>query len=1009
MAQTSRQHTSGNATEGTDSSSEAVQIESQVNNSESSHLLELEGIESQNNQIQEELSLGAFESTGKKLKLKRRHPTLGQQLLMTVLPIALLPLAVASFVGYRFVSERAETQVKQQLLDQALLSSEAAGKFVISAETDLATIATNPLVINAARAATKKVEELKLPQQPIEEVEKDYAITRRLEPNPVLDNYLKRVGENFGIPEIFFTERYGFNVATSNLTSDFFQGDEAWWQQAKQKIQLINNPEFDESSQTYAIQVYQAILDPDSDQFLGVIKAIYPAEQLEIVNTYLEHTSFRGSQKLQILDSEQGKAINTFSVQGASQTQEVIGGEAVKQLRTFLLKALNNPQENIEDAVSRLENKYSIRELSIDSHTHETGERAKKASFVDGNRQYILATVPNAEWVAVASMELQEIADAGNQLAWDVTLIGLPLEAVAVGIVIWLAKKLSTPLKNLSEVAQQVSEGNLEIKAELMGTAETQTLAQTFNNLVAEFKGLLSEKILAAEQASLLAQVTGARDFERLEHTEFFSNILEDAREILKSDRVVIYRFKDDGSREISAESVAPGWSSTLSEKIQDPCIPEEVIEEYRNGRIVDSSDIFEFGCTHPEYIKLMERLEVKACLIVPILNDNNLFGLLIAHHCGNTHNWSKSEINFLMQLGFQLGLALDRMTLLEQTKQLALQQRQLNDDLQKRTLELLKEVEPITRGELSFRARVTPDEIGTIADAYNATVTNLQRIVLKVKEAAQQVTETTLSNRISVQALSAEAQGQVEEMNSTLDLAQEMEASVQVVAAKAQQAQAFAKQAAQTVEAGDVVMSRTVEGMESIQETVDETSQKVTRLRESSERISVVVNLISSFAKQSNLLALNASIEAARAGSRGQGFAVVAEEVRSLAEQSANATNEIKQLVADIQAETQEVMLAMATGTEQVIKGTKLVDQTRQSLNQITTTSAEINQLVEAINEATGVHKIASEKVTTTIKDMVGSASKTSQEAQQVSSAFEQLERVAQVLQENVSQFKVD
>ncbi|NET53675.1 MAG: hypothetical protein F6K09_35030 [Merismopedia sp. SIO2A8] len=235
------------------------------------------------------------------------------------------------------------------------------------------------------------------------------------------------------------------------------------------------------------------------------------------------------------------------------------------------------------------------------------------------------------------------------------------------------------------------------------------------------------------------------------------------------------------------------------------------------------------------------------------------------------------------------------------------------------------------------------------------------------------------------------------------------MEASVQVVAAKAQQAQAFAKQAAQTVEAGDVVMSRTVEGMESIQETVDETSQKVTRLRESSERISVVVNLISSFAKQSNLLALNASIEAARAGSRGQGFAVVAEEVRSLAEQSANATNEIKQLVADIQAETQEVMLAMATGTEQVIKGTKLVDQTRQSLNQITTTSAEINQLVEAINEATGVHKIASEKVTTTIKDMVGSASKTSQEAQQVSSAFEQLERVAQVLQENVSQFKVD
>ncbi|NEP00583.1 MAG: GAF domain-containing protein [Symploca sp. SIO2E9] len=1009
MTQTSRQDTSGNAANRSDSSSEAVQVESQVNESESSLLLQLEAIESQGNQAQEELSVSELELTGKEFKPKRWRPSLGQQLLMTVLPIALLPLVVASFVGYRFVSTRAEDQVKQQLQNQALLSSEAIGKFVINVETDMATIAANPLVINAARAATKKVEELGLPQQPIEEVEKKYVVTRRLEPNLVLDNYLKRVGKTLGIPEIFFTERYGYNVATSNLTSDFFQGDEAWWHKAKRETQSINNPRLDESSQTYAIEVYQAILDPESGEFLGVIKGVYPAEQLQIVNTHLEHTSFRGSQKLQLLDSEQGKAINTFTVQGTNQGQEIIGGKAVEELRTFLIKALNNPQENIQDAVSRLESKYSIKQLSIDSHAHEPEKKAKTASFVDGNRKYILATVPGADWVAVASMELREIAEAGNKLALDFALVGLPLAVLAIVIVIWLARKLSTPLKNLSNVAQHVSEGNLDIKAELLGTAETQTLAQTFNNLVAEFKSLLSEKILAAEQASLLAEVTSARDFETLDQTEFFDKLLEEAREILKSDRVVIYRLNDDGSGEISAESVAPGWSTTLSEKIQDPCIPEELIEEYRHGRIVDNSDVFKFGCNDPEHIKLMERLEVRACLVVPIINDDNLFGLLIAHHCGNTHNWAKAEINFLMQLGVQLGLALDRMNLLEQTKQLALQQRQLNDDLQKRTLELLKEVEPITRGELSFRARVTPDEIGTIADAYNATVANLQRIVIKVKEAAQQVAETTLSNQISVQALSTEAQEQVEEMNSTLDLAQEMVASVQVVAAKAEQAQAFVKQAAQTVEAGDAAMSRTVEGMELIQETVDETSQKVTRLRESSERISAIVNLISSFTKQSNLLALNASIEAARAGSRGQGFAVVAEEVRSLAEQSATATNEIKNLVADIQAETQEVMMAMITGTEQVVKGTKLVDETRQSLIQITKASAEINQLVEAINEATGMHKIASERVTKTIKDMAGSAGKTSQEAQQVSSAFEQLQRVAQVLQDNVSQFKVD
>jgi methyl-accepting chemotaxis protein len=230
----------------------------------------------------------------------------------------------------------------------------------------------------------------------------------------------------------------------------------------------------------------------------------------------------------------------------------------------------------------------------------------------------------------------------------------------------------------------------------------------------------------------------------------------------------------------------------------------------------------------------------------------------------------------------------------------------------------------------------------------------------------------------------------------------------VRLVAGNAEQALVAVQDAAQTVEEGDAAMNRTVDGILAIRETVAETAKKVKHLGESSQKISTVVNLISTFAAQTNLLALNASIEAARAGEEGRGFAVVADEVRSLARQSAEATNEIEKLVAAIQGETNEVVAAMEAGTEQVVAGTQLVDETRQSLNKITAVSARISKLVEAISQATVVQSKASESVTQTMTNVAAIADKTSKEASLVSSSFEQLLKVAQGLQENVGRFKV-
>jgi twitching motility protein PilJ len=335
-------------------------------------------------------------------------------------------------------------------------------------------------------------------------------------------------------------------------------------------------------------------------------------------------------------------------------------------------------------------------------------------------------------------------------------------------------------------------------------------------------------------------------------------------------------------------------------------------------------------------------------------------------------------------------------------------EQRQQKEFLQRRALELLMEVDPISRGDLTIRAKVTEDEIGTIADSYNATILSLRKIVSQVKDAVGQVATTTTSSEASVQTLSAEAVRQTEEISTALNRIEEMSQSIRQVAANAAKAEAAVQEANQTVEAGDDAMNRTVEGIMAIRETVAETSKKVKRLGESSQKISKVVNLIGTFAAQTNLLALNASIEAARAGEEGRGFAVVADEVRSLARQSAEATADIEKLVAEIQMETNEVVTAMEAGTEQVVVGTKLVDETRQSLNKIAAVSTQINELVGAIAQAASTQSQASEVVTQTMSDVAMIATKTSAEATQVSVSINELLTVAQELQSSVGQFKL-
>ena len=300
---------------------------------------------------------------------------------------------------------------------------------------------------------------------------------------------------------------------------------------------------------------------------------------------------------------------------------------------------------------------------------------------------------------------------------------------------------------------------------------EIEFLTQTSAQL-----GLILDRVNSLEQTQATAERAGlARDItvklaQASQADNIFNTAVAEIRNALKSDRVVIYSFNDKWQGTVTAESVGEGFPKALGAKIDDPCFADKYVERYKGGRVQATNNIYNAGLTEC-YLKQLSAFNVQANLVAPILQNGQLLGLLIAHQCSAPRNWQQGDIDLFSQLATQIGFALDRANLLEQ-------QKVGKEYLQKRALELLIEVDPVSRGDLTIRANVTEDEIGTVADSYNSTINSLRKIVTQVQQAAIQVAATTTNNQGSVQGLSTEAMRQTEEIASALKQIQKMSAS---------------------------------------------------------------------------------------------------------------------------------------------------------------------------------------------------------------------------------------
>ncbi|MDE3117760.1 MAG: HAMP domain-containing protein [Nitrospirota bacterium] len=358
----------------------------------------------------------------------------------------------------------------------------------------------------------------------------------------------------------------------------------------------------------------------------------------------------------------------------------------------------------------------------------------------------------------------------------------------------------------------------------------------------------------------------------------------------------------------------------------------------------------------------------------------------------------SKDELG---QMAASFNAMLDRITKLVQTED-------ERDQLQRRLMEFLVLVAEVSKGDLSKRGQVTADMFGNLADAFNLMLDRFGKLMNQVRDAAGRVNESAGALLNTAGGLTQTAQHQAEESTRTLKAVEGLTQSMRQVADTAGASSESAKQALTATERGRVAVQETVQDMQSIRAAVQRMSKQVKGLGDRSLEISQIVSTIRDIASQTNLLALNAAIEAAGAGEAGARFAVVADQVRKLAESSTQATKEIADLVKVIQTETQDAVVAMEQETQAVEAGSASALRTGDVFKEISQIAQRSAEIAQAIAESSIQQTAATEEVARTIKDITGGATATLQSADQTRQTVEEVAKLAEGLTSSVAQFKI-
>ncbi len=329
-------------------------------------------------------------------------------------------------------------------------------------------------------------------------------------------------------------------------------------------------------------------------------------------------------------------------------------------------------------------------------------------------------------------------------------------------------------------------------------------------------------------------------------------------------------------------------------------------------------------------------------------------------------------------------------------------------EKIQRQIKELLKIVSSAADGDFTQQAEVTADALGALSDSFNIMISDLSHLIKDVKKAAEQVATSTEEILSNTDAMSQGAEAQATQTDNISKLAREMAELIYNTNTNAQRASEAAKKAIDVAQRGEAIVKRSNDGMQKIRRSVQEVSRQMNTLSDNSVRISEITDFISEIASRTNLLALNASIEAARAGDAGRGFSVVADEIRNLAERSAKAAEEISDLIDDIQTGTSQTLKAIENGEKEVSEGTRLVDGAAEALSEILD-SVEIstNSTVD-ISKATEEQARSSQNIVESLDRIAGIAKETAKGAKESKKSASTLEYLSRQLNQAVEKFRL-
>ncbi|MCB1785776.1 MAG: type IV pili methyl-accepting chemotaxis transducer N-terminal domain-containing protein [Chromatiaceae bacterium] len=320
----------------------------------------------------------------------------------------------------------------------------------------------------------------------------------------------------------------------------------------------------------------------------------------------------------------------------------------------------------------------------------------------------------------------------------------------------------------------------------------------------------------------------------------------------------------------------------------------------------------------------------------------------------------------------------------------------------------LLDEMVDLSDGDLTIEATVTEDITGAIADSVNQAVEEMRSLVTTINETSVRVSASAQEARGTALRLEEASDHQRNQIEKASETVRAMSRAMGEMAENAGESAAIAQQSVEIAAAGGSTVRRTIAGMDNIRDQIQETSKRIKRLGESSQEIGNIVELIEDIADQTNILALNAAMQAAMAGEAGRGFAVVADEVQRLAERSANATKQIDALVRTIQADTNEAVSSMESSTSEVVSGAKLAEDAGEALQRIEKVSQEIAKSTQDIASRLQQQSQDAGSINNAMDVIQEITGQTSEGTEQTTQSIENLAKMAEQLRQTVARFKL-